>query len=267
LIKEPVVPSELLRRFQARFLRELFRSPKSGFVLKGGLALNALYGSSRLTMEIDLDFPPHGKRTADSLHSQIERAIHGALTGMQVGQIRLSAPGKAEVSPQWKVSGIAPDGSPFHVKVEVSRRPPVPAGPTKQHALRSELAPGLPVFYVDVYDESTLAAMKLAALLAPNRLAPRDVYDLDLLIADGHHPSTAALRDLLIVLRIAESGAADLLESKFDGMGWDEFSAQVLSALGQDEAARFSPDEWDAMKGRVLAATRRWLRELEESRQ
>jgi hypothetical protein len=261
------VPPELLRRFQARFLRELFRSPKSGFVLKGGLALNALYSSSRLTMDIDLDFPPHGERTADSLHSQIERAIHTALTGMQIGQIRLSAPGKAEVSPKWKVSGIAPDSSPFHVKVEVSRRPPVPAGPTKQHALRSELAPGLPVFYVDVYDESTLAAMKLAALLAPNRHAPRDVYDLDLLIAHAHHPDTAALRDLLAVHRIVEPGLADFLGSKLDGMGWDEFSAQVMSALEEDEAARFDRNEWDAMKGRVLAATRQWLRELEESRQ
>jgi len=261
------VPPELLRRFQARFLRELFRSPRSGFVLKGGLALNALYGSSRLTMDIDLDFPPDGERTADSLHTQINRGIQAALTGLRIDQIRVSAPGKAEVSPKWKVSGIAPDGSPFHVKVEVSRRPPVPAGPTKQHALRSELAAGMPVFYVDVYDESTLAAMKLAALLSPSRHAPRDVYDLDLLIADGYHPNAAALLDLLAVHKIAEPGFADLLESKLDSMGWDKFAAQVMSAFGQDEAQRFDPNAWEAMKGRVLVATRRWLRELEEARQ
>lgn len=259
------MPPDLVRVFQARFLRELFRSPKSGFVLKGGLALNALYGSSRLTMDIDLDFPPHGKRTAESLHSQIERAIRGALIGLKVGQIEISIPGKAEVSPKWKVSGIAPDGSPFHVRVEVSRRSPVPAGPTKQHALRSELAPGLPVFYVDVYDEPTLVAMKLAALVSLNRHALRDVFDLNLLIAGGHRPRIERLKDLLTKSQIDESGFADLVQSKLDSMSWDEFSTQVLSAIAPNEAARLVPEEWEAMKDRVLTAARQWLTELEES--
>lgn len=260
------MPPELLRKFQARFLRELFRSPRSGFVLKGGLALNALYGSSRRTMDIDLDFPPQAQRTAESPHAQIKRAVLAALVGMQIRQIEIATPGKAEISPKWKVSGVAPDGSPFNVKVEVSRRPPVPAGPTKQHALRSELAAGMPVFYVDVYDEPTLAAMKLGALVAPNRHALRDVYDLDLLIAGGHRPSAEKLRELVVRHQVAEPDFLNLLETKLDSMSWDEFSTQVLTSMDSGPAERFDPDEWDNMKTRVLTAVVRWLQDLEASR-
>ena len=259
------MPPDLLRRFQARFLRELFRSPGSGFVLKGGLALNALYGSSRLTMDIDLDFPPHGERTADSLHAQLRRAIQTALSGIGIRDARTSEPRKIEISPKWKLSGTAPDGSPFNVRIEVSRRPPIPAGPVRQHALRSQLMSGLPVFYVDVYDEPTLAAMKLAATLSPTRHAPRDVYDLDLLIAHGHRPDMTNLRTLLAARRMPDTDLAEVLRAKLDALQWSDFESQVLPSMEPPEAGRLNAREWEAMKQRVGDAALQWLRALEES--
>jgi predicted nucleotidyltransferase component of viral defense system len=97
--------ADLLQRVQARFLKELFQSSKGGFVLKGGMALSALFGASRLTRDVDLDFPPREARTADSLHNQVNRALEQALRGTGVTDVRINKPGKAEISPQWKVSG------------------------------------------------------------------------------------------------------------------------------------------------------------------
>lgn len=258
------MPPELLRKFQARLLRELFRSPRSGFVLKGGLALNALYGSSRLTMDIDLDFPPHGERSSQSLHGQMERAIRTALIGLGVQDARIAEPSKAEISPKWKISGLASDGSPFHVKVEVSRRPPVPAGTTRQHALQSQLAAGLPVFYVDLYDEPTLAAMKLTALLSPARHAARDVYDLDLLIANGHRPDPAILATMLDAQGFEKKTRESALHAKLESLSWRDFESQISTALDPGEAKRFDSGEWDAMKQRVGEKACGWLRALAE---
>ena len=54
----------------------------------------------------------------------------------------------------------------------------------------------LPRVYVSVYDEQALVDNKLAALTDDRRTAPRDVYDLDLLLARGVVPSAAAVESL-----------------------------------------------------------------------
>ena len=51
----------------------------------------------------------------------------------------------------------------------------------------------LPRVYVSVYDEQALADNKLAAFIDDRRTAPRDVYDLELLLARGVVPSAAAV--------------------------------------------------------------------------
>lgn len=255
------MPPELLRRFQARFLRELFRAPRSGFVLKGGLALNALFGSSRLTMDIDLDFPPQGERTAQSLHVQIMRAIRAALTGLGIRDLHISEPGKGEASPKWKVAGTASNGSPFNVTVEVSRRPPVPVGDTRQHPIRSEISPGLPVFYVDLYDEPTLTSMKLAALLSPNRHAARDVFDLDLLFSSGHRPDPDAFRALMDSRPPFAGEVADELARKVSAFTWRDFVSQIQPALDFADRERIDETEWEAMKDRVTRIGLEFFRE------
>src|ERR1019366_4690360 len=120
----------LLQLVQARLLRELFRASKSGFVLKGGMAVAALYGTSRQTRDMDLDFPPLDERTAESLHKQVRRALDQALRGYVV-DVKIHSPGKGEISPKWKVSGRSIEGAPFNLKAAGSRgpRPPGPVVP------------------------------------------------------------------------------------------------------------------------------------------
>ena len=54
----------------------------------------------------------------------------------------------------------------------------------------------LPRVYVSVYDEQTLADNKLAALIDDRRTAPRDIYDLELLLARGVVPSAGSVENL-----------------------------------------------------------------------
>jgi hypothetical protein len=240
-----------LQLVQARFLRELFRASRGGFVLKGGMAVAALFGNSRLTRDVDLDFPPPDQRSADSLHNQIRRALDQALRGY-VFDIKINSPGKGEISPKWKVGGHNADGAPFHFKVEVSRRRP-PPGSVRQVAVPGIAALGIGVFYVDLYSEPTLAAMKIAALLSPDRCAPRDVYDLDLLLP-AHLPGRELLEWALEVAQVAPIDGSQILRSKLEAMPWELFQTQVLASIEAGAASRYSAELWEAMKKRVAFA-------------
>jgi hypothetical protein len=235
----------LLQRVQARFLKELFQSSKGGFVLKGGMALAALFGGSRQTRDIDLDFPPPGDCTADSLHHQVNRALEQALRGTGITDARVNKPGTAELSPKWKVSGIAPGGAPFHLKVEVSRRPPPPGG-VRQAAVSGVAAFGIGTYYVDLYDERTLAAMKLAALLG--RTAVRDVWDLDLLLP-LHAPATPLIAWALEHSGVTAHDASKAVMARLASMDWNLFETQMLA---DDRAmATMRESSWAETRGRV----------------
>ena len=57
--------ANLREQFIERLVREFFLKRGSGFVLKGGGAIQALYGAQRLTKDVDLDFtipPESGSR-------------------------------------------------------------------------------------------------------------------------------------------------------------------------------------------------------------
>lgn len=240
--------SELLQRVQARFLRELFRAAKGGFVLKGGMAVSTLYTQSRLTRDVDLDFPGPAHRTAESLHNQVARALQQALRGTGIADVQISAPGKAELSPKWKVRGRGPTGEPFALKVEVSRREP-PPGRVRQAVVSGAAAYGLGTFYVDLYDESTLSAMKLAALLS--RTATRDVYDLDLLLP-AHPPGPSLIHWALDHAGVTPMEASQRVQQKLELMDWDLFRTQML--IDPALFARFDEASWKEMKSRVQHA-------------
>ncbi|HEX5461679.1 MAG TPA: nucleotidyl transferase AbiEii/AbiGii toxin family protein [Steroidobacteraceae bacterium] len=240
--------SDLLQRVQARFLRELFRAAKGGFVLKGGMAVATLYTQSRLTRDVDLDFPAAPLRTAESLHNQIRKALQQALRGSGIVDAQISAPGKGEVSAKWKVRGQGLSGEPFSMKIEVSRRPP-PPGRIRQAAVSGVAAYGLGTFYVDLYDESTLAAMKLAALL--ERTAVRDVYDLDLLLPE-HPPGSSLIGWALEHAGSAPKEAMHRIQHQLTAMDWNLFRSQML--IDPAILERLDEAAWGEMKGRVHRA-------------
>jgi predicted nucleotidyltransferase component of viral defense system len=239
----------LREQFLERLTRELFHKKGEGFVLKGGTAIRALFGEQRLTKDIDLDFT-NPRRTADSLHHSIHRAIEIAARGLPIRNLHTSEPGKAESSPRWKVNFEDTEGRPHHVEIEVSRDPAraVP-GAVTQIPFVPHAAKGIARYWVDIYDRSALIASKLAALLG--RSVPRDVYDMDLLNDAANPPSTALINWAIDRADLAGRDPITILWEHLEELSWARFQTELLDTLTPANAERVDETEWTAMKLRV----------------
>jgi len=239
----------LREQFIERLVREIFLKKGSGFVLKGGGAIRAMFGEQRLTKDIDLDFI-NPKRTADSLHNTVNRAIAAAAQGLPVRDLRVSTPGKGERTPRWKINFNDPDGRTFHIEVEISRDPEraVPADVIQKSYVPLS-AKGIARFWVDIYAESGLIASKLAALLG--REVPRDVYDLDLLIGSAQRPSHEQIQWAIKRAGLGLEQASEVLASRLTALTWDRYQAELRDALPEHIVGRIDETEWEALKRRV----------------
>lgn len=236
-------------QFLERFARALFHTPHSGFVLKGGTALRALFGPERLTKDVDLDFTGT-KRSAGSLFTGVHRAIDAATRGLALRDLVVSEPSKTEMSPRFKVNFTTPDGTRHHVEIEVSRDPArAPPGQVVQQAFVPHAAPGIARFWVDMYDEPTLAATKLAALLG--RETPRDVYDLDLLKDRARTLAPALVTWAIDRAALAGEDPARTIWSHLDALSYARCETELLPALTPESATRLDETEWTAMKLRI----------------
>lgn len=236
-------------QFLERFTRALFHTPHSGFVLKGGGALRTLFGPERLTKDVDLDFTGV-KRSANSLHANVRHAIEAAARGLALRDLTVSVPGKDEMSPRFKVNFVTADGASHHVEIEVSRDPGrVPPGSVIQKPYTPHAAAGIARFWVDIYDEPTLAATKLAALLG--RETPRDVYDLDLLrnVAGSVPPKLVAWAAERA--HLAGQNPVTVLWAHLDALSYARYEAELAPALSLEVSRRIDETEWTAMKLRV----------------
>lgn len=236
-------------QFLERFTRALFHAPHSGFVLKGGTALRALFGPERLTKDVDLDFTG-AKRSADSLFTSVRRAVESAARGLDLKDLTVSEPGKAEMSPRFKLNFTAADGRSYHLEIEVSRDPKrAPPGEVVQKVFVPEAAPGIARFWVDMYDEPTLAATKLSALLG--RETPRDVYDLDLLKDKAGTLDAKLVEWSIRRAQLRGQEPVRVLWAHLEALSYARCEAELIPALIPAVALRLDETEWTAMKLRV----------------
>jgi len=239
--------------FQLRLLTFLFRgSTDSSLVLKGGAALRVLTESARFTQDLDFDHDPH--RSLASLQNIVRTAIDRAIHGSGLIDTSISESKQTETVARWKISGRTRTGEILHLAVEVSRR----QTPDTNHVLKVPVQIAdrtLPRVYVSVYDEQALADNKLAALIDDRRTAPRDIYDLELLLARGVVPSAAAVENMGGVVALMKRVA-----DKLDLMGWALFRDEVLPTLPVEIHAHVDEDEYLAMKVRLLESLERCLK-------
>lgn len=241
--------NDLREQFLERLMRELFHKKGEGFVLKGGGAMRTLFGNQRLTKDIDLDFM-NPKRSADSLHHTLRHAIDTAARGIALKDLHVSEPGKAEMSPRWKVNFADAAGQRYHVEVEVSRDPRrAPPGDVVQKPFVPRAAQGIARFWVDMYDEPTLIATKIAALLG--REVPRDVYDLDMLKDLSKAPAPELIQWAIARAALGKQDPLKILWAHLDGLSWARFQTELRDALPPEAAERIDEGEWTAMKLRV----------------
>jgi predicted nucleotidyltransferase component of viral defense system len=244
--------SEIRDALQQRLLTHLYRgSESSSLVLKGGAAMRVLTESARYTQDLDFDHDPH--RSLASLQRTVRSAIDRAVQGGGLTEVSISEPKQTDTVARWKVSGRTSTGEKLHLIVEVSRR----RAPDLGHVVRVPVQIAdrtLPRVYVSVYDEQALADNKLVALLDERRTAPRDIYDLELLLARGVCPSVHAVDP------IADRGTLmERVSEKLDRMGWALFRDQVLPALPREIQANIDEEEYLAMKIRLLESLERCL--------
>jgi hypothetical protein len=239
--------TEIRDAFQQRLLTCIYRGAEgSSLVLKGGAAMRVLTESARYTQDLDFDHDPH--RSLGSLQRTLRAAIERALQGSGLVQSSISESKQTDTVARWKISARTGTGEDLHLTVEVSRR----SAPDLSHVLKIPVQVAdrtLPRVYVSVYDEQALTDNKVTALLDERRTAPRDVYDLQLLLARGGCPSAVVIERF--------GGDAALLRhvsDKLDLMSWTLFRDQVLPTLPQEMRVNIDENEYLAMKLRLLEA-------------
>lgn len=241
--------------FQQRLLSALYKVAERGeLILKGGVAMRVRAKSARYTRDIDLDHDPH--RSLASLQHTVRRAIAMAAKGAGLRELTVSEPKQTQSVARWKLHAVTPEGAPIAVTIEVSRR----KTPAKASSSGTPFQPEdsrVPRTLVDVYVEPVLLVHKLQALLDPNRVAPRDLYDLDVLLTRGNEPSASDIA----AISNEYSDVAELIWRKLDLLNWREFRAEVNSALPEPERSRIGENEFDEMKLRVGERLAAWFGE------
>ena len=254
-------PDQVVREaLQARLLAELFsQTLRRELILKGGLAMRFGYGSHRLTKDIDLDSP----HEMDRAHVQalIKRAIVRALSDGLVENPVVTSPKLTDTTLRFKIGGKVPGGvSEIHLTIEVSRREILAADHVVKRPLpdRAGKAPIL----IDVYDGPALAANKVVALTSPNRIAPRDLFDLSVLIDMKIEPPVE-----LLARRGKESVERALAElwSKIEAMDWALFRDQVIPFMPPEIGMTFDEASFEAMQLKVGTHVETWLKDAKRT--
>lgn len=238
---------------QARLVGAIFSSNvRSEIALKGGLAMRILAGSMRYTQDIDLAASPSvPKKTVASC---IERAVAQLRSSGLVKDLRLYEKAKqTDVTQRWCVKGVI-GSHEILLKVEVSRRQEVRSENVVKASYRP--AQGLGEFEVSCVDLGTMAAGKFDCLQNLNREAPRDIYDLYVLVRMGVRPTRQAI---LSYGSEKLAGMRDLVWAKLEKMDYESVKAELLPWLPAEVARRFDEAAWDEMRYVVEEKVGQWI--------
>jgi hypothetical protein len=220
--------------------------------------MRALIGSTRYTTDIDLDAAPD--TSLARIQGIVRRAIDRVLK--QQGLLedpRVTEPKQTETTLRWKINGFAPGTSrPISLTVEVSRRPWAAPFRSELLALSSAFADGVVKGRVLALNADALAVCKVLALTDPKRDAPRDLFDLSILLEtklDGPagllaHQSTERLE-----LALAE------LWVTVENMNYERFKSDVAPYLPPEIAAAVTEDKYADLQVVVGTGVEQWLQD------
>jgi predicted nucleotidyltransferase component of viral defense system len=244
-------------RCQIALLRELTMHYDARLFLKGGMAMRALYGSFRLTK--DIDFERSESLSMSSLKNNLPKALvrAGLMAGLQGPVISITK----STATTFRVSlaaALKETGEPVQYEVEISGR----GLPPSKNLVRLSISPPiryrLAQFSVSSYDPHAMAASKVAALHSDQRSVPRDVFDLSDLIEQGANP---------VSLLIEKADVAWL--KKINGtsldrtiiMGWERANEEVLPYLPKKLRESMTPLDWEQKCLKVASTVDSWIAE------
>ncbi|MFW6272752.1 MAG: nucleotidyl transferase AbiEii/AbiGii toxin family protein [bacterium] len=255
--KEVALQREIL---QTQILSSMFaKTVENELVLKGGLAFRTAVGSDRKTKDIDLG--QSNEVPLERLQRVMRSSIKESLKALNFVDFKVTEPKQTDTVARWKINGKTDMGSHLQLTVEVSRR----GIPPKEHLERVKYIPpeeyDQPPILVDTYSKEALAASKASAFLNPNRVAPRDLYDLHLLITSEVKPSPKLLAGL------GEDEIKRCLEDLWDKIeinNYELFKNEVIPFLPKEVAEKIDYDTYEDMRIRVGEHVEMWLKEAFE---
>lgn len=249
---------------QSRLLVELMgNAMHKELVLKGGMAMRAVHGSVRYTKDIDLDADL--KFSKGRVQGIVKRSIERAVSSGLIANAKVTEPKQTETTLRWKIVGTQPGSdAPLNLTVEVSRRATIANGHIIEVSLPAAYGGGAPGVKVQVFDSQAIAVTKVLALTDPNRMAPRDLYDLHVLIEAKVDDPTHLLLSLPEAgVRLPQAMAE--LWPKIEAMTYEQFKSDVIPYLPDNVAKAIDEDAFEDMRLQVGTSVEKWLKAATES--
>ncbi|MFK4706000.1 putative nucleotidyltransferase component of viral defense system [Roseateles asaccharophilus] len=250
---------------QARLLVELMgNAMHKELVLKGGMAMRVVHGSVRYTKDIDLDADL--KHSKERVQGIVKRSIERSIAAGLISNARVSEPKQTETTLRWKIVGTQPGSdAPMNLTIEVSRRASFANG----HIVQVPLPPAYGGMgssaTLQVLDSQAIAVTKILALTDPHRMAPRDLYDLHILIRAEVQPPASLLASLPNAAERLPLAMAELWP-KIEAMTYGQFKTDVIPFLPTAVGAQIDEAAFDDMRIEVGENAERWLKAASEIR-
>ncbi len=241
-------------RSQMAFLSSLMRQGADRFILKGGMAMRALYGSARLTKDVDFDC---ADSVSDrSLATRIPHALAQAARSAGIIEQQIDRTKSGERASRWRLVGRTRDGVAVTWEVELSRRGVPDARYVETRPIQPPYEYTIAPFIARVYSETALAAGKVNALLSANRSVPRDVYDLAELVRRGASPVALWIEHLS---RENLERKRDAVLPKVALIDFPLANAELLPYLARDIRATIDEKRWSDIQLEVVEGVGRWF--------
>lgn len=250
---------------QARLLVELMgNAMHKELVLKGGMAMRVVHGSVRYTKDIDLDADL--KHSKERVQGIVKRSIERSIAAGLISNAKVSEPKQTETTLRWKIVGTQPGtDAPMNLTIEVSRRATFANGHIVQVPLPPAYGGQGSGATLQVLDSQAIAVTKVLALTDPHRMAPRDLYDLHVLIRAEVQPPTHLLASLPNAAERLPQAMAELWP-KIEAMSYAQFKTDVIPFLPAAVGVQFDEATFDDMRIEVAENVERWLKAASEIR-
>jgi predicted nucleotidyltransferase component of viral defense system len=242
-------------RCQIALLRELSMQHGHRLILKGGMAMRAVFGSLRLTK--DIDFDRHAGISQPSLEGGLIRSLNKAARMSLLQEARAEITKSTATTVRARLVGLTVDGVAARFDVEVSGRGAAPVSFQRAEMIVPPREYGMAPFQVCTYTNEVLAAMKIHAALSVQRNAPRDLYDLWDLVCSGVSPTPLLARQPEAVLQDFAARCLGKLEGLSYGLARDE----LLPYLPQHKRDALTEDVWLEQTLMVAAAIESWCQQ------
>lgn len=236
------------------FLSSLMRQGADRYILKGGMAMRALYGSARLTKDVDFDC--EDSVSDRSLATRIPNAIEQAARSAGIIEQKIDRTKSGERASRWRLVGRTRDGIALTWEVELSRRGVPSARYVETRPIQPPYEYTIAPFVARVYSETAMAAGKVNALLSDNRSVPRDVYDLSDLVRRGASPVALWIEHLS---RENLERKRDAVLPKVTLIDFPLANAELLPYLARDIRTTIDEKRWGDMQLEVAEGVGRWF--------